>query len=119
MSDHFCNKVPTRSYLGSAEVSAYLTYELPWEGGWTEVPVADGGERHQAPPEGVQEGPGMKEHQAAFYLPSIRGDLRVVSSPASVRIVLLGKVDQAGEGEDGHADQKHQQAQLLVGLHKI
>ncbi len=35
----------------------YFTYELPREGGGAEVSVADGGERHQAPPERVQEGP--------------------------------------------------------------
>ena len=40
------------------------------------------------------------------------------TAPASVGVVLLGKVDQAGEGEHGHAHQQHQQAQLLVGLCK-
>ena len=51
-----------------------------------------GGQRHQAPPEGVEEGPGAGG------------------------VVFLREVDQGGEGEDGHPHQQHQQAQLLVGL---
>ena len=51
-----------------------------------------GGEGHQTPPEGVQEWPG----------------------PGGV--VLLGEVDQGGEGEDRHPDQEHEEAELLVGL---
>jgi hypothetical protein len=33
-----------------------------------------------------------------------------------VPVLLLGEVDEAGEGEDGDGHQDDQQAQLLVGL---
>ena len=49
-------------------------------------------EGHQAPPERVEEGPGAGG------------------------VVLLGEVDQGGEGKDRHAHEEHEQAELLVGL---
>ena len=57
-----------------------------------ELDLPHSSERHQAPPERVEEGPG----------------------PGGV--VLLGEVDQRGEGEDRHAHEEHEQAELLVGL---
>lgn len=57
-----------------------------------ELDLPHSSERHQAPPERVEEGPG----------------------PGGV--VLLGEVDQGGECEDRHAHEEHEQAELLVGL---
>ena len=57
---------------------------------WSDSP--HGGEGHQPPPEGVQEGPGAGG------------------------VVLLGEVYQGGKGEDRHPDQEHEEAELLVGL---
>ena len=56
-----------------------------------DVPVAHGGEDHEAPPEAVREAPPWGG-------------------------VLLGKVDEAGEGEDADYQEHHQQPQLLVRL---
>ena len=49
-----------------------------------ELDLPHSSERHQAPPERVEEGPG----------------------PGGV--VLLGEVDQGGEGEDRHAHEEHE-----------
>ena len=57
-----------------------------------ELHLPHSSEGHEAPPEGVQEGPGAGG------------------------VVLLGKVDQGGEGEDRHPHEEHEQAELLVGL---
>ena len=57
-----------------------------------QLDLPHGSEGHQAPPEGVQEGPGAGG------------------------VVLLGEVDEGGEGEDRHPDQEHEEAELLVGL---
>ena len=48
--------------------------------------TADGGHGEESPPEAVEEGP-------------------VVGA-----VVLLGEVDEAGEGEDRNADQHHEKA---------
>ena len=49
-------------------------------------------QRHEAPPEGVKEGPGV------------------------ARDVLFRKVDQTGERENRDEDEEEEQPQLLVGL---
>ena len=50
----------------------------------TELHLPYSSEGHQAPPEWVEEGPGAGG------------------------VVLLGEVDQGGEGEDRHPDQEHE-----------
>ena len=57
-----------------------------------ELHLPHSSEGHQPPPERVEEGPG----------------------PGGV--VLLGEVDQGGEGEDRHAHEEHEQAELRGGL---
>ncbi len=71
--------------------------QLAQEGLGAEV-VAHRGDGHQPPPEGLHEGPGV--------------DL----AAGLVVALLLGEVDQAGEGQDGHRHQQHQQTKLLVRL---
>ena len=72
--------------------SSALTDKLSRKGRGAEVTVADRGQGHQPPPEGVEEGP----------------------RPEGV--VLLREVDQGGEGQDGDPDEEHEEAELLVGL---
>ena len=65
--------------------------ELPQERARVEV-VPHGGDGHEAPPEALHEGP------------------RVLAG------LLLGEVDERGEGQDGHGHEEHEEAELLVGL---
>ena len=69
-----------------------LTYKLPRKRGRTEISVTDRSQGHEAPPEGIQEGPG------------------------ALGVVLLREVDQGGERQHSHAHQKHQQTKLFVRL---
>ena len=55
--------------------------------------TADGGHGEESPPEAVEEGP-------------------VVGA-----VVLLGEVDEAGEGEDRDADQHHEKALWRVSVY--
>ena len=64
---------------------------------------------HQAPPEGVKEGPGA----GRIILQILRSILGLY-----LQVHLLSKVDQRGECEDSHPHQQHEQAELLVGLHQ-
>ena len=64
---------------------------------------------HQAPPEGVKEGPGA----GRIILQILRSILGLY-----LQVHLLSKVDQRGKREDSHPHQQHEQAELLVGLHQ-
>ena len=63
-------------------------------------------ERHQPPPEGLHEGPGVAG------VPLL-GPVVLADQAGLVR-VLLREVDQRGVGQDGHRHQHQQQPQLLV-----
>ena len=81
--------------------------------------IPHGGQRHQAPPEGLDECPGL-------YIIGNTVTLRLSTSEnissnlidqesarAEVLNILLRKVDEAGEDEEGDHDEEEEEPQLL------
>ena len=67
--------------------------ELAEARGGVDVPVAHSGHRDDGPPERGWDG-----------------------GEASLQLVLLGEVAEAGENEDAHGEEEHQEAELLVAV---
>ena len=67
---------------------------------------------HQAPPEGVKEGPGSSR----IVLKKTTNSVKIFPFSSDD---LLGEVDKRGKREDRDPHQQHEQPQLLVGLARL
>ena len=82
--------------------------------------IAHSGDGHQAPPEGLNKGPGIAGVTPNMFpfIPTVGRFPVSAIKTLNIRNILLCKVDQTGVGEDAHSDQHKQQAKLLVSLLK-